>query len=103
MLSCCTGRTTAAAGTAAGATAAINRDEEKFRQIILAEVLDHSPAVSFDDVADLKTAKQALQEAVILPRWGLGFWFRVCLLIVVGSTQYICVSALSASCWSVAA
>jgi SpoVK/Ycf46/Vps4 family AAA+-type ATPase len=38
------------------------------RQLILGEVLDRAPNVTFADVADLATAKQALQEAVILPR-----------------------------------
>lgn len=56
-------------GTAA-ARAQLSKEEERLRQIILAEVLDRKPNVGFADVAGLKSAKQALQEAVILPRWG---------------------------------
>jgi SpoVK/Ycf46/Vps4 family AAA+-type ATPase len=54
-------------GQAAGQVAA-SKEEERLRQLILGEVLDRTPNVTFADVADLATAKQALQEAVILPR-----------------------------------
>eukprot|EP00879_Flechtneria_rotunda_P017121 GHRR01017930.1.p1 GENE.GHRR01017930.1~~GHRR01017930.1.p1 ORF type:complete len:372 (+),score=135.93 GHRR01017930.1:1335-2450(+) len=57
----------AAAAGALAAKAAISKDEAKLRQIIMADILDQSPSVSFDDIAGLKLAKQALQEAVILP------------------------------------
>jgi SpoVK/Ycf46/Vps4 family AAA+-type ATPase len=61
----------AAAAGAAGlvaARAAVTKEEEKLRQMIEGEILDRAPSVRFDDIADLATAKQALQEAVILPR-----------------------------------
>ncbi len=48
---------------------ALSKEDERYRQIILGEVLDTAPSVSFADVADLQTAKQALTEAVVLPRW----------------------------------
>ncbi|KAI8472443.1 MAG: AAA-domain-containing protein [Monoraphidium minutum] len=57
----------AAPGGAAAARAAIGKEEERLRQIILAEVLDRKPSIGFDDIAGLRSAKQALQEAVILP------------------------------------
>ena len=62
----------AVAGTAGAvaARAAVSKEEEKLRQMIEGEILDRAPAVKFDDIADLATAKQALQEAVILPRYG---------------------------------
>ncbi|GLC40042.1 hypothetical protein PLESTM_000984700 [Pleodorina starrii] len=39
----------------------------KYREIVTGEILDRSPAVKWDDVAGLGTAKSALTEAVILP------------------------------------
>jgi hypothetical protein len=55
-------------GDAAAARAQISKEQERLRQLILSEVLDSKPSVRFDDVAGLRSAKQALQEAVILPR-----------------------------------
>lgn len=60
----------APAATAAGkvaALAAISKEEERLRQIIMGDVLEQTAAVAFEDVAGLQLAKQALQEAVILP------------------------------------
>ncbi|KAK9829573.1 hypothetical protein WJX72_006559 [[Myrmecia] bisecta] len=42
-------------------------DDDKFRQMILQDVLDTVPSVQWADVAGLSGAKQALQEMVILP------------------------------------
>lgn len=42
-------------------------EDNKFKNIVLGEVLDRSPAVSWNDIAGLQNAKQALMEAVILP------------------------------------
>jgi SpoVK/Ycf46/Vps4 family AAA+-type ATPase len=60
----------APAATAAGALAAraaISKEDERLRQMIMGEILEQTQAVTFDDIAGLKLAKQALQEAVILP------------------------------------
>uniref|UniRef100_A0A383W3F4 microtubule-severing ATPase n=1 Tax=Tetradesmus obliquus TaxID=3088 RepID=A0A383W3F4_TETOB len=60
----------APAATAAGALAAraaISKEDERLRQIIMGEILEQTQSVMFDDIAGLKLAKQALQEAVILP------------------------------------
>jgi SpoVK/Ycf46/Vps4 family AAA+-type ATPase len=43
------------------------KHNDKFAHMILDEVLDRSPGVKWDDIAGLNTAKQILQEAVILP------------------------------------
>ncbi|WIA41878.1 hypothetical protein OEZ86_009202 [Tetradesmus obliquus] len=60
----------APAATAAGALAAraaISKEDERLRQMIMGEILEQTQSVTFDDIAGLKLAKQALQEAVILP------------------------------------
>ncbi|KAF8058342.1 spast [Scenedesmus sp. PABB004] len=57
----------AAAAGALAARAALSKEDEKLRALVSAEILDASPSVSFDDIAGLRLAKQALQEAVILP------------------------------------
>ncbi|KAL4419900.1 hypothetical protein ABPG75_006998 [Micractinium tetrahymenae] len=51
----------------AGGSGGGSRDEQEFEERVMSEVLDRSPAVAWDDVAGLATAKQALQEMVILP------------------------------------
>lgn len=43
------------------------RGDSERRSMILSEILDASPAVSWGDIAALTTAKQALVEAVVLP------------------------------------
>ena len=48
-------------------TAGTGSDADKYRQLVLGEILDHSPGVRWQDVVGLETAKQALQEAVVLP------------------------------------
>jgi SpoVK/Ycf46/Vps4 family AAA+-type ATPase len=60
----------APAATAAGAIAAraaISKEEERLRQLIMGDILEAKPTVAFSDIAGLSLAKQALQEAVILP------------------------------------
>ncbi|KAG2441613.1 hypothetical protein HXX76_003233 [Chlamydomonas incerta] len=66
----------AAAGTAiarqgsakaGGGAAAADDGLAKYREIVLGEVLDRTPAVRWGDIAGLETAKAALSEAVILP------------------------------------
>jgi len=49
------------------ARVAISKEEERLRQVIMADILEKAPSVTFDDIAGLKLAKQSLQEAVILP------------------------------------
>jgi len=44
-----------------------SKDDEKLRDMILSEVLDERPSISWDGIAGLHKAKQALQELVILP------------------------------------
>ncbi len=56
-----------AAVSAAAAGGGGGSEDDRYRQAVLSEVLDRTPAVCWDDVAGLATAKQALQEAVILP------------------------------------
>jgi len=41
--------------------------DKKLAHIILDEIVDHGPPVGFDDIAGQDTARQALQEIVILP------------------------------------
>lgn len=60
----------APAATAAGqiaARAALSKEDERLRQLLLGDIVESSPHVTFADIAGLKLAKQALQEAVILP------------------------------------
>ncbi|KAG1655074.1 hypothetical protein FOA52_009026 [Chlamydomonas sp. UWO 241] len=42
-------------------------DDNKYREAVLQDIMHSGPGVSWDDIADLKTAKQALVEAVVLP------------------------------------
>jgi SpoVK/Ycf46/Vps4 family AAA+-type ATPase len=46
---------------------ALNKEDERLRQVIMADIVEKAPSVTFDDIAGLKLAKQSLQEAVILP------------------------------------
>lgn len=57
----------AAAAGAVVARVAVSKEEERLRQIIMADILEKAPSVTFTDIAGLKLAKQSLQEAVILP------------------------------------
>lgn len=57
----------AARNAAASVQKPANENEARLRASIEAEVVDGSPGVKFDDVAGLSTAKQSLQELVILP------------------------------------
>ncbi|CAD7698777.1 unnamed protein product [Ostreobium quekettii] len=52
---------------AVAAVEAVKKDSDKYRQIILAEVLVAKPKESWEDIAGLRVAKQALYESVILP------------------------------------
>ncbi|GIL96612.1 hypothetical protein Vretimale_2399 [Volvox reticuliferus] len=56
-------------GGGGGGAAAGGRDDglAKYKEIVTGEILDRSPAVKWDDIAGLVTAKAALTEAVILP------------------------------------
>lgn len=102
------GGAAAAAGGGAAATvrAAMDKEAERLRQIILAEVLDSKPSVGFDDVAGLQSAKQALQEAVILPRWVVrgalcvcaSVWARVCVCVCSVQCAGVCVYVLVHAC-----
>lgn len=47
--------------------AALSKEEQRLRDVILLEVLDKTPSVTWADVAGLPLAKQALHEMVILP------------------------------------
>lgn len=40
-----------------------SKDEERLREMILSDVLDDRPSVSWEGIAGLKQAKQALQVA----------------------------------------
>lgn len=42
-------------------------DKAEYEEVIMSEMLDRSPGISWDDIAGLDFAKQTLQEAVILP------------------------------------
>ncbi len=57
--------------SASGVGGGTNREDERFRSIVLGEVLEQVPKTSFADIADLKAAKQALLEAVVLPRYAV--------------------------------
>jgi hypothetical protein len=67
MAAAATAAAAAGAGAGSAARAALSTEDQRLRQIIMADVLDRSPHVTFDDIAGLRLAKQALQEAVILP------------------------------------
>ncbi|GIL48206.1 hypothetical protein Vafri_4890 [Volvox africanus] len=56
-------------GGRGGGAAAGGRDDglAKYKELVMGEILDRSPAVKWDDIAGLVTAKAALTEAVILP------------------------------------
>jgi ATP-dependent 26S proteasome regulatory subunit len=41
--------------------------DEKLKELILNEIMDHNPGVSFDDIAGLNFAKQVIREIVIDP------------------------------------
>lgn len=56
-----------AAASAPTTAQAASRDDQKYRDIILGEVLTTSPSVKWEEIAGLGAAKQALMEAVILP------------------------------------
>jgi hypothetical protein len=58
--------------------AALGAEEQRLRALIESEVLDHSPDVSFADVAGLGLAKQALQEAVVLPTCVIFMCYKLC-------------------------
>lgn len=51
----------------ANGAAALTKDEARLQEVVLGEVLQSSSSVRWDDVAGLASAKQALQEMVILP------------------------------------
>lgn len=44
-----------------------NAQDRNLIEMLEREVMDRSPKVAFDDIADLETAKGLLQEAVLLP------------------------------------
>mmetsp|Transcript_19128 Transcript_19128/g.53540 ORF Transcript_19128/g.53540 Transcript_19128/m.53540 type:complete len:471 (+) Transcript_19128:160-1572(+) len=46
---------------------AASSEEQKYRDLISNEILDASPGVSWDSIADLQVAKRTLHEAVVLP------------------------------------
>lgn len=46
---------------------AVSKEDARLRDLILSEVLDSSSGVHWGDIAGLVSAKQALQEMVILP------------------------------------
>lgn len=48
-------------------SAADSGEEAKLRAAVESDIVDHSPGVSWADVAGLEEAKRALQEAVVLP------------------------------------
>jgi len=52
---------------ATGALEAVKKESDKYRQIIMAEVLVVKPKEQWDDISGLQFAKQALHESVILP------------------------------------
>ncbi|MEW5311945.1 MAG: hypothetical protein WDW38_003618 [Sanguina aurantia] len=56
-------RPSAPAAAAAGAP----KDDQKYRDAVLGEILETAGSVSWADIAGLETAKQALMEAVVLP------------------------------------
>ena len=58
---------TGAAGRASSAGGEKSEDDQVIEQSIMETILTEKPNVTWEDVADLKDAKQALREAVILP------------------------------------
>ena len=52
---------------ATAAAEAAKKESDKYRQIILAEILMVKPKEQWDDISGLHIAKQALYESVILP------------------------------------
>lgn len=44
-----------------------NAESEKYRKVIMGDILLQNPGISWNDISGLKVAKQALYESVILP------------------------------------
>ncbi|GAX73405.1 hypothetical protein CEUSTIGMA_g857.t1 [Chlamydomonas eustigma] len=57
----------AGAAPAPASTSTSGREDQRYRDMVLSEIMDKGPKVTWEDVAGLRTAKQALIEAVVLP------------------------------------